>query len=184
METHSDGLVEVHAVAAEEVTRGTGGDHAALVGDDDDPCKELVLVAVKEQEAVLTELESVLPVMEGDHMEIEMSHSLHAPGDGDGDGEAPVADENGTPVSASQEEIAEFTCKEVMTPGQEGCKTASLPEFLPVPEDNEPAWGDVPDEIPVEPIAPPRPPKRPRVAPECVEVDDIVQTMRNILFNL
>jgi hypothetical protein len=147
----------------------------------------LVLVAVKEQEAVLTELESALPaILKDDHMQIEtqMSHSMPA----SGDGEALAQYEN------RQGEIPELPCKEVMTPEQEGCdgggggggvgKTASLPEFLPVPEDNEPAWGDVPDEIPVEPIAPPRPPKRPRVAPECVEVDDVVQTMRNILFNL
>lgn len=132
--------------------------------------------------------------------------------DGDGVGnmcKAPAAEENSSPVGASQatEIMATQLCEEaghaalVVAKAQEGCNgdgdgdgagdgkdppmdETPLPEFLPEPEKNEPSWDDVPVDIPVEPVLPARPPKRPRVAPECVEVDDVVQTMRNILFNL
>lgn len=203
METQSDVLVEVQVqLAAEEVSKGIEDD-GAVVGDS--LCIEgLVPGTTKEQEAVLT-AEGIVAVMRDDQMEIEkctlMLHSLPAPGYGDDDSKAPTTDENGSPLCATQAEIAELPCKEVtsepvVSKEPEGCNgdgdgklalatdETALPEFLPVPEDNEPAWGDVPDNIYVEPILPPRPPKRPSVAPECVEVDDVVQTMRNILFNL
>ncbi|KAG0597885.1 hypothetical protein M758_12G027900 [Ceratodon purpureus] len=197
METKSEVSVEAQVQLTTEEGEG------AVVGDN--ICiEDLFLPLTKEQEAVLTE-GSVVAVKKNDPMAIEncaaMLHSLPAPGNGDDDGKGPAADENDTPLCALQAESSEQPCKEVAlepvdSKEQEGWngdgdgklapvmdKTA-LPEFLAVPEDNEPAWGDVPDDIPVEPIFPPRPPKRPRVAPECVEVDDVVQTMRNILFNL
>lgn len=198
METQSEVLVETVQciLAVEEVSNGAG-DHEAVVACDNIPCQDLVLVNLKEQEAVLTE-ENILPVMKD---EIEkcttMLHSLPP----SGIGKAPAVGANGTPLSASQAEIAEFPCKEVtpelvLAKEREGCdgdrdgkalawEETSLPEFLPVLHDNGPARGDVPGCIPEEPIVPPRPPKRQaRVPPECVEVDEIVQTMRNILFNL